>query len=291
MTNDTEIITIEKEIVSSLTNEQFETIEFVDIGWTSRVYLINNGELVFKFARNNKVVEEYKNEVLAYKFLEKKSFEVKLPVVKFEDANLRYFGYEGIVGQTLDKYIDDLSEKEKIIIGQRLSGFLKILHESNLENINIFDISHEEKEFFEKFSISEEFLKTSLKPEIFSAIEFFLENKIKNVEYPREWCAGTTAIHLACQQGATKVYMLGFDLSSYDSPLNNIYKGSNNYLPEYAKGFNPVNWNLQLGAVFGEFQDVEFIWVNPVHTILDDVRQKFRNVDFLTYEKLYDSIR
>ena len=180
MTNDTEIITIEKEIVSSLTNEQFETIEFVDIGWTSRVYLINNGELVFKFARNNKVVEEYKNEVRVYKFLEKKSFGVKLPVVKFEDANLRYFGYEGIVGQTLDKYIDNLSEKEKIIIGQRLSGFLKILHESNLDNINIFDISHEEKEFFEKFSISEEFLKTSLKPEIFSAIEFFLENKIKN---------------------------------------------------------------------------------------------------------------
>ena len=117
------------------------------------------------------------------------------------------------------------------------------------------------------------------------------EDKVKNVEYPREWCAGATAMHLACQQGATKVYMLGFDLSSYDRPLNNIYKGSNNYLPEYAKGFNPVNWNLQLGAVFGEFQDVEFIWVNPVHTILDDVRQKFRNVDFLTYEKLYDSIR
>ena len=117
------------------------------------------------------------------------------------------------------------------------------------------------------------------------------EDKVKNVEYPREWCAGTTAMHLACQQGATKVYMLGFDLSSYDRPLNNIYKGSNNYLPEYAKGFNPVNWNLQLGAIFGEFKDVEFIWVNPVYTILDGVRQKFRNVNFLTYEKLYDSIR
>ena len=117
------------------------------------------------------------------------------------------------------------------------------------------------------------------------------EDKVKNVEYPREWCAGTTAMHLACQQGATKVYMLGFDLSSYDKPLNNIYKGSNNYLPEYAKGFNPVNWNLQLGAVFGEFKNVEFIWVNPVHTILDGVRTKFKNVNFLTYEEIYKSIR
>jgi hypothetical protein len=116
-------------------------------------------------------------------------------------------------------------------------------------------------------------------------------NKIKNIEYPRDWCAGATAIHLACQEGATKVYMLGFDLSSYDSPLNNIYKGSKNYLPEYAKGFNPVNWNLQLGTVFGEFKDVEFIWVSPVHTILDKVRTKFKNVDFLTYEEIYKTIR
>jgi len=36
---------------------------------------------------------------------------------------------------------------------------------------------------------------------------------------------------------------------------------------------------------------VEFIWVNPVHTSLDGVRAKFKNVNFLTYEELYDSIR
>jgi len=180
MKNDIEIITKEKEIVSSITNEAFEDIEFVDIGWTSRVYIINRGELVFKFARNNQVVKEYKSEVLVYKFFEKKSLEVKLPVVKFQEANLRYFGYEGIVGPTLDKCIDNLSKKEKVIIGQRLSEFLKVLHESNLPNINKFNISYEEKEFFEKFSISEAFLKKNLRAEIFSAIEFFLENKIKN---------------------------------------------------------------------------------------------------------------
>ena len=137
-------------------------------------------------------------------------------------------------------------------------------------------------------------LKLKVEKDVGLYITWVGENKIKNVEYPREWCAGATAIHLACQQGATKVYMLGFDLSSYDSPLNNIYKGSLNYLPEYAKGFNPVNWNLQLGTVFGEFQGVEFVWVNPVHTSLDGVNEKFRNVNFLTYEELYktyDNIR
>ena len=134
-------------------------------------------------------------------------------------------------------------------------------------------------------------LKLKAEKDVGLYITWVTKNKIRNVEFPREWCAGATAMHLACQEGATKVYMLGFDLSSYDSPLNNIYKGSNNYLPEYAKGFNPVNWNLQLGAVFGEFKDVEFIWVSPVHTILDKVRTKFKNVDFLTYEEIYKTIR
>ena len=63
------------------------------------------------------------------------------------------------------------------------------------------------------------------------------------------------------------------------------------YLPEYAKGFNPVNWNLQLGAIFGEFKDVNFVWVSPMHTSLDGVREKFKNVDFLTYEEIYKNIR
>ena len=37
---------------------------------------------------------------------------------------------------------------------------------------------------------------------------------VKNIDFPRGWAAGTTALHLACQQGAKEVYMLGFDLSS-----------------------------------------------------------------------------
>jgi len=118
------------------------------------------------------------------------------------------------------------------------------------------------------------------------------EDRVQGIDYPNGWCAGTTAIHLACQGEAKEIYMLGFDNSSYDTPINNIYKGSKNYLPEYAKGFNPVNWNNQLDAVFKEFKNTNFWWVNPVHTILNKVRShdKNPNVDFLTYEKLYKNI-
>ena len=99
-------------------------------------------------------------------------------------------------------------------------------------------------------------------------------------------------MHLACQNTAKKVYLLGFDLSVYGQPLNNVYKGTQNYLPSNAIGFNPVNWNNQLDAVFKEFKDTNFWWVNPVHTKLDKVRtqDKNPNVHFLTYEELYKNI-
>ena len=66
-------------------------------------------------------------------------------------------------------------------------------------------------------------------------------DSVDYIEYPREWCAGATAIHLSCQEGSDEVYMLGFDMSKYDKPINNIYKGTKNYLPKTSKGFNTDN--------------------------------------------------
>ena len=49
------------------------------------------------------------------------------------------------------------------------------------------------------------------------------------IDFPREWDSGTTAIHLACQEGYDEVYLLGFDLDPRKSIINNIYKGTQNY--------------------------------------------------------------
>ena len=59
------------------------------------------------------------------------------------------------------------------------------------------------------------------------------DDNINNIDFPIGWSAGNTALYLACQSGAEEVYILGFDLSSYDEPLNNIYKGTDNYLSLY----------------------------------------------------------
>ena len=86
-------------------------------------------------------------------------------------------------------------------------------------------------------------------------------DRVRYIEYPREWCAGATAMYLACQGGDENVYMLGFDLSEHDEPINNIYKGTDNYLSEESKGFNTDNWVTQLIQTFKDFPDTQFHWV------------------------------
>ena len=126
-------------------------------------------------------------------------------------------------------------------------------------------------------------------------ITYLGENdNVKTIDFPVGWSAGTTALHLACQEvnrdspffSSKEVYMLGFDLSSYDESLNNIYKGTDNYLPSDAKGFNSVNWLNQMHTVFGEFKDTTFYWVDPIHRAGEISNVKFNNVRYLTKEEL-----
>jgi len=50
------------------------------------------------------------------------------------------------------------------------------------------------------------------------------DDSVINFDFPRGWSAGNSAMHLACQNTAKKVYLLGFDLSIFGQPLNNVYK-------------------------------------------------------------------
>ena len=108
---------------------------------------------------------------------------------------------------------------------------------------------------------------------------------INNIDFPIGWSAGNTAMHLACQQGATEIYILGFDLSSYDEPLNNIYKGTDNYLSSDAKGFNSTNWMNQMQTVFREFKDVQFSWVDAKEQFIQE-----NNLSYLTKTEFCDKV-
>ena len=110
---------------------------------------------------------------------------------------------------------------------------------------------------------------------------------ISTIDFPVGWSAGNTALHLAAQQeGYDEIYILGFDLSSYDDSLNNIYKGTDNYLPATSKGFNSINWLNQMRTVFQEFSDKQFYWVDRQF----EEKLYFDNVKDLTKADLCDKL-
>ena len=99
------------------------------------------------------------------------------------------------------------------------------------------------------------------------------EDTVNYINYPREWCSGATAVYLACQQGATELFLLGFDLS-----INNIYEGSKNY----PKQVEHPEWKQQLLTTFKEFQGTEFYWVEPQHPLVKG--DKLDNLKYITYD-------
>ena len=76
--------------------------------------------------------------------------------------------------------------------------------------------------------------------------------------------------------------MLGFDLSDYDEPINNIYKGTKNYLSETSRGFDTDNWTTQLIQIFKDFPETQFYWV------VDSEKESLdcNNVKSITYKNL-----
>jgi hypothetical protein len=119
-------------------------------------------------------------------------------------------------------------------------------------------------------------LKKKMQKDVGLYITWVADNDmVEKIDFPKGWSAGNTALYLACQSGAEEVYMLGFDGSNYSEPINNIYKGSKNYLSEDSRGFNTINWDNQFKMVQRDFPNVKFYRVGTE----------------LTYEELYNSIR
>ena len=119
---------------------------------------------------------------------------------------------------------------------------------------------------------------------------------VEDIDFPKEWSSGTTAIHLACQQGATEIYLMGFDLS--ENPLNNVYgeiqkQQKMTSIHQWVKGIDPHNfwhrsdWAQEIKTVMQEFRDTEFIWVEP-HD--DTMKFDMNNLTYDTYENIRSKI-
>jgi len=119
----------ELEIVKRLTGVSDESrIEINETGWTSRAYIVDGGEIVFKFPRHAKFCEECKHEVVALKLLKEHSFCLRIPILNWTSEDSSYFGFYGVKGNPLREVIGNLSDEQKVEIGTQIGQFLRQLH-------------------------------------------------------------------------------------------------------------------------------------------------------------------
>ena len=131
---------------------------------------------------------------------------------------------------------------------------------------------------------------------------------VEDIDFPKEWSSGTTAIHLACQQGAKELYIMGFDLCGL--PIYNVYENeqiyvmrdgrnvpvhhwnavkdahSNEHLKSHTK-FLRTDWVQEMKTVLREFSDVQFIWAEPHERT---IKLDYDNLTYDTYENIRRNI-
>jgi aminoglycoside phosphotransferase (APT) family kinase protein len=129
-------------------------IVFEDVGWDSRVYMIDEGRLVVKFARDHITKRQFEHEVAALRLLEAAGVTgALLPRVVWESDDGNAFAYRGLVGSSLQQ-AQDLGGEQLRAIGAGIGVFLAQLHALDLEGARRWSIDDEVSEYEHKVELS-----------------------------------------------------------------------------------------------------------------------------------------
>ena len=91
---------------------------------------------------------------------------------------------------------------------------------------------------------------------------FLVDQNGVRVTKNRGWSSGATAAFLASSCVEFKeIYLIGFDLFN-TIKMNNVYKGTANYLNEFDPPIQTTQFREQLGKVMKNSPFKKFIWVN-----------------------------
>lgn len=162
----------ELKIVKRLASVDDNRIEVNETGWTSRLYIIDGGRIVFKFPRNAKFQEECKQEIAALKLIKEQNFSLSVPILNWVVEDNSYFGFYGVAGKPLGTVIDELSEHQKNEIGTQLGSFLKQLHSiKNYGNIKAQTLEEQAEEYQDWYRRDRGLLK-----------DFFLESELEKID-------------------------------------------------------------------------------------------------------------
>jgi len=104
-------------------------IKVDEIGWTSRTYVIDDGEIVFKFPRTDEDKQSFFYEVSALELIKQHKFAVNTPILNWSTIHHDYIGFFGVAGYSINQErISWFDMETKKRIGTELGLFLKQLH-------------------------------------------------------------------------------------------------------------------------------------------------------------------
>lgn len=99
------------------------------------------------------------------------------------------------------------------------------------------------------------------------------------------WSSGPTALWFAASQGATEIYILGFDYQGLNGKFNNVYADTFNYKKSTDSATYHGNWLSQTEKVIKEFRNIKFFRViEPGAFIPDKLGPSLGNLSHITVE-------
>ena len=94
--------------------------------------------------------------------------------------------------------------------------------------------------------------------------------------------SGPAALGLAADSVAESIFVIGFDFTSSNSNINNIFAGTNNYKPKDAPPTPWRNWVDQIDLIVHKNPNKKFLHVNPCDNFVPDRLKKHDNFVTIT---------
>jgi hypothetical protein len=101
--------------------------------------------------------------------------------------------------------------------------------------------------------------------------------------------SGPNAVGLACLDGYTRIYMLGFDLGTANGKFNNLYADTDFYKKSSAPPTFSGNWIRQIAQICNKYPTRQFIRVQgPESAPVYDLAQQAPNMKFMEISEFKD---
>nr|AIA13715.1 Phosphotransferase enzyme family [uncultured bacterium]AIA14004.1 Phosphotransferase enzyme family [uncultured bacterium] len=217
-----EVIEHEKHLVQQqLGLDTTDAIIFIDAGWDSRVYMINDGYSFFKFPRSDKIRQRYQYEIAALKLAATVNPAVQVPEVSWGHPSNEYFGYHGVPGTVLAEMIPTLTGNTKQTIGSIIGTFLKQLHELSLPGARMIPVDREIKQFQEWYQpavpVIQQMFSESEQRQLRTLVEDTWPAQLLSLGSDTVLCHGDLGFRNCLYQDETTIGIIDFgDVGYYD---------------------------------------------------------------------------